>query len=200
MCDYMENETKKSNKGLITLVIILVLVIIVLAGYMIYDKLIGKTNEPINNNTNTAQNTSTPSTPVDLSEKDYEELTRDAKVDFEDEKYISYELDDDSMCGDKIYIVYDKTDNTYYNEWWLDSSEQITYFGKIDGDYYYFIRYWIGTPARGAYTKILKNGSLFKEIKGDYAGYDSETKKFNFAPCPQAAMDSSDRTWSPTQD
>ena len=192
----MENETKKTNKGLITLVIMLVLVIIGLAGYLIYDKLIGKTNEPINNNTNTAQNASTPSTPEDLSEKDYDELIKDAEVTYEDDNYVSYEVNGDIQWANKEYIVYDKKTQSYLNEQ-KGEKPHITYFGKIDGDYYYFALN-SDNSYRFAQNDIYKiDGTLIKTINGVYEEYDDTTKTFIFHSAPVSVSYFRYR-WNPT--
>ena len=42
-------ETKKSSKGLIVLIIILIICVIGLGGYIVYDKVLNKNKQTVNN-------------------------------------------------------------------------------------------------------------------------------------------------------
>ena len=51
-------EEKKNNKGLVWLIVILIIMILGLVGYIVYDKVLYKTKEPINNKSTTTINSS----------------------------------------------------------------------------------------------------------------------------------------------
>lgn len=179
---------EKKNIGLIITIIILGICVLGLSGYIIYDKKFS--NNSITNqqsNVNEIQNLC-----------DNQESNENSHISFEDDRYVSYKIESEMQCSNdkkEQYIVYDKNYNLLLNSK-LNSEnfEQITYFGKIDGKYYYFVSTYKGVPTK---TNIYENGTLIKTIAGTYYSYDSLTKTFKFYQCPNTAA-SITYYWNPT--
>lgn len=195
----MENELKKRNNGLVVLVIILFILVIFLASYIVYERINNKEKKSFDNNVNniiSSDNTTnnvisdssdntTNNVITDDNEKSYDDLIKESEVDYEDGNYISYLYWGGDMCAAKEYIVYDKRSGTYLNDQIALNHpiEKITYFGQINGEYYYFKYSWKNNAY--AHTDIFKiDGTMVESIDLTYGEYKEDTNEFEFSPCP----------------
>ena len=207
----MENSIKKSIQCLIITVVVLVLLVIGMASYIVYDKVLSK-NETANNNLivnnnveNNSSNTINNNQVVDNSGSnimvdDYTDLIKNATISYEDNNYVSYEVRNYTMCGPSKYIVYDKINKKYINDN-LNDNSIISYFGKVLGKYYYFEEYFVNRTY--AATNVYDiNGTLVVNKPYSFESFNEDTNTFKFSNCPGAIMPDPDPSvyeWSPAQ-
>ena len=120
---------------------------------------------------------------------------KDATIAFEDNNYTSYEITNNELkyINGKEYLVFDKNAKTYLN---IPDNSAISYFGKVDNEYYYFISTLIdGTTP---HTEIYRiDGSLLRSYNAIYDKYDEKTKTFSFVS--KINGENSTITWSPLE-
>ena len=186
---------EKRNKKVKWIIVAVAIVLLALEGYFVYCNTNKKLVELQDNLDNLSSEIFT------IHNKNVDILyylnidlnNENLKVSFEDENYISYEYDELSQYTKYGYHVFDKKNSIYIKKN-VSDDDIITYFNKIDGEYYYLVLTVNDKPVTNIY-KI--DGTLLETFDGGvFNSYDAKTKTFTFDMWPET-VDETTSTWSP---